>query len=116
MRKFILALALCMAIAPAAAAPAYCTGKILSVITYADGSVMILTDFRKDWTVICNLNSDYQGVTPLTCVSWLASATRAHAKPPSPSANIAVYYSDVASCAAVPTYRSAPAPVYFMFF
>jgi hypothetical protein len=112
MRKIIVGLLLCIAMAPASAAPFYCSGRILSIITYANGDVMILPDFRNDWTVICNVNSDRQGVSPIACVSWLAAATRAQAK--SPPGNVAMVYPDVPSCAAVPTYHSAPAPVYFM--
>jgi hypothetical protein len=112
MKKLILGMLLCLAIAPATAAPAFCSGKILHVLTYADGFVMVLPDFRGDWTAICNLNSDWKGVSPITCVSWLATVTRAQSK--APPANVGIWYADAPSCAAVSTYYSAPAPVYLM--
>jgi hypothetical protein len=105
---------LCFAITPASAAPAYCAGKVLSVLTYADGTVMILPEFRKDWTAICNVNSDRQGVSPTTCITWLAAATRAASK--DPAGNVGLVYPEVPSCAAVATHHSTPAPVYLWFY
>jgi hypothetical protein len=110
MRKLILGMVLCVAMAPAFSVTTFCGGKIRTVLTYSDGTVMILPDFHNDWLAVCNLNSDWKGVSPVTCVSWFASATRAVAN----QATVGMYYADVPSCAAVPTYRSAPAPVYLM--
>lgn len=112
MRRKLVAMLLCMAIAPASADALFCGGKIHNVLTYADGTVMVLPEFRGDWLVICNMNTERQGISPVTCVSWLASATRAMTS--ATRGNIGIYYQNVPSCAAVPTYFSAPPPVYVM--
>ncbi len=87
-----------------------CAADINAVLIYKDGRVNVLHSGRGDYTVICNLNGDYQNVGSTTCAMWTSmllqlkqNAKKAH-----------FYYSTTQynSCAALPTYGSAPAPEY----
>lgn len=87
-----------------------CSADIHTVLIYKDGAVNVLHSGRGDYTVICNLNNERYGVEPTTCAMWTSMLLqlKQHAKK-------AYFYYDVPqynSCATLPTYGSAPAPVY----
>jgi hypothetical protein len=85
-----------------------CNVKIGAVLVYADGSVNVRHSGRGEYTVVCNLNTERQGVSPLTCATWTAMLQ--HIKKNNGTANI--YFNGEGACATLPTYWQAPAPVY----
>jgi hypothetical protein len=56
------------------AADIYCSGLVNNVLVYADGTVAINAQWRADYTTICNLSVERNGVTTTTCTGWLALA------------------------------------------
>jgi hypothetical protein len=106
-----------MLFASVAAMPAnadvYCggTGPVNRVLTYADGSVLVNTNWRGDFIAICNLTTTWKGVQPSTCFAWMSQIAAAVTA----NKSTGFWYggfSDPRSCATMPTYFSAPAPVY----
>lgn len=94
-------------------ADVYCGGDAppVKVLTYGDGRVLILTGWRGDFFQVCNLNESWKGVQPTTCFAWmskLASAINANKR-------VGIWYGGLegsSACKTLPTYGSAPAPVY----
>lgn len=88
-----------------------CSADINTVLIYKDGLVNVLHSGRGDYTVICSLNNDRLGVSPTTCAMWTSMLLQLKK-----DAKKAYFYYDSApqynSCATLPTYGSAPAPVY----
>ena len=96
----------------AMAADVQCNGSVSSLLIYTDGTVNILASWRSDYTHICNLKQVRKGVDPLTCAMWVNAIESARKL----SATIKTYYTDdgsFTSCADLPRYAAAPAPVYF---
>ncbi len=93
----------------ALAAPLGCTGTIQKIIQYADGRMMIVGDWRGDFTMVCNTETTWNGISPGVCTKWYAAADIAYAtgKP------VVVSYADAgnATCANLPNYQSAPPPI-----
>ena len=91
-------------------ADAYCVGLLNEALTYNDGGVMIYSQWRNDWTHICNLNTTWNSISPQTCFAWFSQIqTAVTARRP-----IGVYYAGLApaQCATMPVYTSTPAPLY----
>lgn len=88
----------------------YCTGKILKVLTYADGQVQIYTDWRAEHLTLCNLNANWKNVSPSTCAAFFATATMAQKN----DSWTTIRYSGSTPCNALPTYANAPNPFYIM--
>lgn len=111
--KSIIAIAaLVLANMSAAGADGYCTsGKPpLRILTYHDGGVLLLTDWRSDFVQICNLNQNWKGVSSSVCFAWMSKITSAI----NSGKGVGIYYGGVSGdgCKTVPTYGDAPAPVY----
>lgn len=85
-----------------------CNVSVSRVLVYQDGKVNVLHTGRGDYTVICNVASDYQGVSPSTCAMWTALLSSIKKK----NGLAAFYYDGSGSCATLPTYGSAPSPIY----
>jgi len=85
-----------------------CNAKITNVLVYSDGSLNILHTGRGDYTVVCNLNAEWKGVSVTTCVTWFALLEAAKRR----NGTVNFYYAGDGSCATLPTYGSAPAPGY----
>ncbi|KQV94759.1 hypothetical protein [Rhizobacter sp. Root1221] len=85
-----------------------CNVKVKSVLVYATGELNVLHTGRNDFTVLCNMNQNYGAATPMVCANWFAMLE--HIKKKDGNANI--YYNGEGSCATLPTYGAAPAPVY----
>lgn len=85
-----------------------CYVKVNNVLVYKDGNVNILHTGRNDYTVICNLATPYQGVAITTCAMWTSMLQ--NIKENGGTANF--YFDGTGTCATLPTYGSAPAPVY----
>lgn len=88
-----------------------CTSTINAVLIYANGQVNVNHSGRGDFTVICNLNAEHQGVGVTTCAMWTSMLLQLKKD----GAKADFYYTTTPqynSCAALPTYASAPAPAY----
>lgn len=94
-------------------APAFaditCVSPAAKALSYASGMVLIEPNFRGDFIEICNLNQTWNGVSPETCFSWFSSVNNAILY----NKNVEIYYSGSDfDCSTIPTYGSAPSPVY----
>jgi hypothetical protein len=88
-----------------------CTGTLGGVILYADGTVMISSSWRGDWTSLCNSQNGWAGIDTSTCLAWYGAAVKAAAS----HIVVATYYSgNTYSCTNLPTYASSISPIYFM--
>jgi hypothetical protein len=85
-----------------------CSVSVKNVLVYANGAVNVLHSGRGDYTVICNMQVDYGGVSPSTCAMWTAMLQLIKKK--NGTANF--YYPGTGSCSTLPTYGSAPVPTY----
>lgn len=86
-----------------------CVSATAKALSYASGMVLIEPNFRGDFIEICNLNQTWNGVSPETCFSWFSSVNSSIIF----NKNIEIYYTGSNfACATIPTYGSAPAPVY----
>ncbi|MEJ7804925.1 MAG: hypothetical protein WKG03_03260 [Telluria sp.] len=107
MKKLILA-ALAFAISMNANAAYECSVKVANVLIYSEGSVNVLHSGRGDYTVVCNLNADRAGVSPTTCAMWAGMLQAIKKK----NGLAQFYFNGEGTCATLPVYGSAPAPVY----
>jgi hypothetical protein len=104
-----IALILAAALLPLHAVAEYeCNAKIQNVLIYKEGLVNVLHSGRGDYTVVCSLAADHGGVSPSTCAMWAVMLQAIKKK--NGTANF--YFTGTGSCATLPTYGSAPAPVY----
>jgi hypothetical protein len=89
-----------------------CDVTLATVLIYSSGMVNVLHSGKGDYTVICSLDTPLNGISVTTCAMWtsmLLNLKNAGKK--------ATFYYDtnlagVTSCSTLPTYGSAPAPVY----
>lgn len=91
-----------------AAAEYSCSVTVNAVLLYKDGSVNVNHSGRGDYTVICNLSTEREGVSIQTCAMWASMLQNIKKN----NGKAEFYYSGSGSCNALPTYASAPAPVY----
>ena len=101
----VLAILACSANAHAAF---QCEVTVDRLLVYADGSVNVLHDGRNDYTYICNTKGTWKDVDTVTCALWVAMIQSAQNN----AKRVRFYYAGTGSCAALPTYGAAPAPVY----
>ena len=95
----------------ATAADSYCGPTTISeVLTYNDGSILIFAPWRGSYTMLCNVQTNWKGVTPNTCFAWFSTVSTAVAQ----QKPILVFYYDSAGvdCATMPNYANSPAPGY----
>ena len=87
-----------------------CNATVNRVLVYGDGSVNVLESVRNDYTVICSLKNERQGVNIATCAMWVSILQNAQNQ----NAEAIFYYSTdkAAKCEDLPTYGSSPAPTY----
>lgn len=93
-----------------AIATTYCSGHIESMFTRDTGEVVIWPSFRGDFTTICAVSGTWNGIAASTCTTWVAEVQSAllTGRP------VDIAYNTTAACNALPTYQSAPAPLYIM--
>lgn len=104
----LILLATCLFASQQAAAVYSCSVNVINVLVYADGSLNVLHSGRGDYTVVCNLNTERQGVSPTTCAVWFGLLEAIKKK----NGLADIYFNGDGSCSTLPTYGSAPAPVY----
>lgn len=86
----------------------WCAGKLSGVYVAASGDVIINGDWRNEWTRICNVKSGE--VDTVTCSLWSSYAASSVQN----DIKVRFMYSGDFQCNNIPTYASAPAPIYFM--
>jgi 5,10-methenyltetrahydromethanopterin hydrogenase len=106
--KLFVALLITLLLPLQAQAAFECTVSVANVLVYRDGAVNVLHSGRGDYTYMCSLNGTYGGVDTATCAMW-ASMLQAIKKK---NGRAALYFDGSGSCATLPTYGSAPVPVY----
>jgi hypothetical protein len=109
-RITLAAVGFAMVAQPVEAAPAYCTGGLERMFHEASGLVYVFPTFRNDWVAICNVNANWNGVTPEVCRAWVSEVLSVILTQKA----VTMYYADIPSCAAIPYYSNAPAPAYIM--
>ena len=86
----------------------HCSADINRILIYGNGTVNILHSGRNDFTVICDLNSEWKGVSVTTCAMWTAMLQNIKKN----NSKAIFYYGGEGTCSALPTYGSTPAAVY----
>ena len=88
-----------------------CKSDIQAVLVYANGAVNVRHTGRDDYTHICSLKEERQGVSIATCAMWTSMLLNLKEK----AKKADFYYTttpEYNSCADLPTYSASPAPVY----
>lgn len=86
-----------------------CIGTVKNILQYANGNINVYTSYRNDYTVMCNIEKHWKGVSPEACQGMLSVLLTAQ----STGKSIATYYSgDQYTCSNLPHYGSAPGPSY----
>ncbi|MCG9684030.1 hypothetical protein L1D31_15830 [Vibrio sp. Isolate23] len=86
-----------------------CYGTVKNVLQYANGNINVYTSYRGDYTVMCNIEKHWKGVSPEACQGMLSVLLTAQ----STGKTIITYYSgDKYTCSNLPRYGGAPGPIY----
>jgi|SRR5688572_12346291 hypothetical protein len=108
----ILAVASCLVgMAPSAMATIYCQGSVVNLYVSESGDVIFQPTYRNDYTKVCNLQGDWQGISTETCFAWYGQlmAAKIHAK------NVLLQYDGIGyTCANISTYGNSPKAGYVM--
>jgi len=92
------------------AAPQWCGGTLDRIWVNNQGDVFVFPSWRQDHVRICNLKG-LDGVTDaVTCSTWYSQMAQAVKD----NRETIIQYSDIPSCATIPTYGNAPVPYYVM--
>ena len=109
MKNYLVVLLMCCSFS-VAAAPQWCSGNVDTVYLSNDGSLVIRGDWRNDYTVLCSINTTRQGIAPELCKGWRSMTMSGKLS----KTRMIVHYANLQSCSSIPTYASAPSPVYVM--
>jgi|GEM_PF-756877 len=93
------------------AAPFTCSVDVKNVLFYGNGAVNVHHSGVSGYTYICSLKSEYKGVSVETCAMWGSLLMKLKME----KKKAFFYYnsgSGYNSCATLPGYGAAPAPVY----
>lgn len=93
-----------------ASAAMWCGSTVSASWVNYNGDVLILGSWRGTHTQICNLKTEWKGISPDICASWMAKMDAAV----SLGRAVTVYYAETMECSALPTYGDSPAPYYVM--
>jgi hypothetical protein len=99
-----------MAVNPAKA-DIYCYGGVDEAFVQIDGAFAMHPTWRNDWVTLCNVKTTYKGVDSTTCLAWYTIINNAILY----NKVAGVYYAgynNESDCASIPTYATAPAPIY----
>jgi hypothetical protein len=110
-RQMLLGLILAVMSTSVFAANIWCTGTVRRVLVSKSGLVEVMGSWRGDWTGICNVKQDWQGVDPQTCMTWFAQTEKSLTT----AKQVTIEYTGVdVDCATLPTYSGSPGPAYVM--
>ena len=101
-------LATCLFVSQQASADFFCQVNVTNVLVYADGSLNVLHSGRGDYTYMCNLNIERQGVSPSICAVWFGLLEAIKKK----NGLAQIFFSGTGSFSTLPVYGNAPAPLY----
>ncbi len=97
-----------------AAGDLWCRGNFTQVYVDKDGNVIVYATFRGDYIMLCNLNSAWKSISTSACAGMFTTALTVYKT--NSTAQI-VYLAPTVinkTCATIPTYNSAPSPLYVM--
>ncbi|MFW7523988.1 hypothetical protein ACODM8_07595 [Vibrio ostreicida] len=86
-----------------------CYGNVKNILQYASGNINVYTSYRNDYTVMCNIDKHWKGVSPEACQGMLSVLLTAQS---TGKTILAYYHGDQYTCTNLPHYGSAPGPVY----
>lgn len=118
-RRTALLSALLMLSAPASAQTPllYCSGNLNKMYIHENGDLMVFMSYRNDWTKICNIKADHQGVSPIVCQAWLSSlkdALAGNGTGTGTRMSVTIQYVTTQTCSTLSTYSTSPKPGYVM--
>ena len=90
----------------------WCTGTVTRQYVDSASRVFILPTYAPSYTMVCDLDTTWNGITPDLCKTWFAQLQAAfHTQ-----SLVIVYYNAVSypSCGDLPSYTAAPTPGYVM--
>lgn len=112
-KSFIVILS-CLCSVNATAALQWCAGTIAVLWVTSGGDLYISPSWRGDHIRLCNVRLTTTvgaaSVDQTTCLAWMSLLRQAKVS----NATTIIMYDDIPSCAAIPTYTSAPIPAYVM--
>lgn len=85
-----------------------CNVTVGEVLLYANGAVVVYHNVRNDYVQVCNTNGTWNDVDTVTCALWVGMLQGAQNN----GKLVKFYYEGTGSCGTLPTYDSAPAPLY----
>lgn len=90
----------------------FCKGTITDVWVDEHGRLYINGSWRSGHTQVCDIDSNWNGVSLEVCKAWLSISTAAQVS----KAAVVVRYDDgdAESCSTLETYGNAPKPNYIM--
>jgi hypothetical protein len=88
----------------------WCTSKVTNLYITSLGGVNANFAFRGDYLSVCNLNTEWKGVSAVTCAGWFSALKSAVSR----QADVILLYQDIAECNTLPTYDATPVPFYVM--
>ena len=113
MKKLTLLVAATVALSvPQATLANDCVGTLNISYMTRNGDVLVRGTWRNDITQICNLKTEWKGITPDICAGWKAMLDAAVTL----GRTVSIYYSPDVNCATIPYYGDAPSPYYVMLF
>jgi hypothetical protein len=92
------------------ATPQHCAGTVTNLYLARDGSVLVIGSWRGDYTRLCSLNEPLNGISILTCASWMAVLSKAVSR----RSTVGVYYGNAPACSTLPVYWESIIPDYVM--
>lgn len=109
-KSIILMIVLVVGSDSAISATLYCKGKISKVFVRENGDLLVYSDWREDYSKICNLD----GTEPSTivCSMWASYAAQAVDKQLTVLHSLQV--NNGATCSETETYGNTPKTLYFM--
>ncbi|WP_298771326.1 hypothetical protein [uncultured Shewanella sp.] len=103
-----MSMALSVLFSAASFAAFHCVVSLERILVYKDGKVNVWHSGRGDYTDICNLKTEKNGVSIATCAMW-TSMLQSIKKD---KGQAIFYYEGEGSCATLPIYAASPTPVY----
>lgn len=89
-----------------------CAGTLTNVYLNDQGDVIILASYAPSYTQICNIKTDWKGISKDICWGWFSQANNAVVE----SRQFRVSYATSGACNTLPTYGNSPAPYYVMLY